>query len=51
MEARVAGVTPRSLTDCLVAQVALREDVPLLARDRDFEAIASVCGMRMHPTV
>jgi predicted nucleic acid-binding protein len=45
---RRSGVTPRSLVDCLILSVALREDVPLLARDRDFEAMASVTGARMY---
>lgn len=37
---RWAGVTPRSSNDCLIAQYAVRHDVPLLHRDRDFQAIA-----------
>lgn len=45
---RRSGTTPRSLTDCLVISVALREDVPLLARDRDFENIAAATGARIH---
>jgi predicted nucleic acid-binding protein len=45
---RRAGETPRSLTDCLVISVALREGVPLLARDRDFEKIAGVTGAKLH---
>jgi len=45
---RRAGTTPRSLMDCLVVRVALREDIPLLARDRDFERIAAVTGARMY---
>ena len=45
---RRAGITPRSLTDCLVIRVAIRENVPLLARDRDLEKIAAVSGARMH---
>jgi predicted nucleic acid-binding protein len=34
------GETIRKLTDCVIAAVALRCDVPVLARDSDFEAIA-----------
>jgi predicted nucleic acid-binding protein len=45
---RRSGSTPRSLTDCLVISVALREGVPLLARDRDFDRIAAVSGARIH---
>ena len=40
--ARRSGHTVRSLFDCLVAAIALRVDAPVLARDRDFEALASV---------
>ena len=39
---RWKGVTPRSPHDCLIAQIALEHEVPLLHDDRDFEAIASV---------
>lgn len=34
------GETIRTLTDCVIAAVALRAEVPLLARDSDFAAIA-----------
>jgi len=44
---RVQGVTPRGLVDCMVAAVALREDVVLLAQDRDLEAVASVVGLAL----
>lgn len=37
---RRSGETVRSMIDCLVAAVALREGRPLLARDRDFGVIA-----------
>ena len=37
---RWRGMTPRSLADCLVAQVAIEQDVQLLAHDRDFDWIA-----------
>ena len=43
---RRAGSSPRSLVDFLVAAVALREDVPVLARDRDFEVLSRVTGLR-----
>lgn len=39
---RWAGITPRSPHDCLIAQVAVENGVPLLHDDRDFEAIAGV---------
>jgi predicted nucleic acid-binding protein len=45
--ARSTGRTPRSLLDCLIAAVAIRHDLPLLAADRDFEAIAAVSSLRL----
>lgn len=37
---RQAGGTPRQLIDCLIAAVAMRAGVPVLAQDRDYELIA-----------
>jgi predicted nucleic acid-binding protein len=37
---RRRGETPRSTVDCLIAAIAVREDVPVLHCDRDFDAIA-----------
>lgn len=37
---RNAGETPRQLTDCLVAAVAVRCSMPVLHNDRDFEVLA-----------
>ncbi|RHW26543.1 PIN domain nuclease [Nocardioides immobilis] len=39
---RRSGRTPRSITDCLIAAVAIRHGVPLLHRDADFDAVAEV---------
>ena len=39
---RWAGVTPRSSHDCLIAQLAIEHEVPLLHDDRDFEQLATV---------
>lgn len=39
---RWLGLTPRSPNDCVVAACALEADLPLLARDADFDAIASI---------
>jgi len=36
------GVTPRSANDCLITLYAVRADLPLLHRDRDFLAIAAL---------
>jgi predicted nucleic acid-binding protein len=37
---RRAGVTPRSLIDCLIAAVTIRSGSALLHQDADFDAIA-----------
>jgi predicted nucleic acid-binding protein len=39
---RWAGYTPRSPHDCLIAQLAIEHQAPLLHADRDFEHIAKV---------
>jgi predicted nucleic acid-binding protein len=46
-EVRRKGETVRSLVDCLVAAMALRLDLPVLARDRDFQLIAAVSELRL----
>jgi len=40
------GETPRQVTDCLIAAVAIRNDIPVLHEDRDFEAIARHTSLR-----
>ena len=37
---RRGGETVRRMTDCLVAAVAIRNDVPVLHRDADFDVLA-----------
>ena len=37
---RRAGETSRAVNDCLVAAIAIRNQVPVLHRDRDFDVIA-----------
>ena len=39
-DCRRQGHTVRSLVDCLIAAVAIRNGVPVLHGDRDFEALA-----------
>ncbi len=46
-QCRAQGATVRSLTDCLVAEVALRSGLAVLHADRDFDAIARTTGMRL----
>lgn len=45
--ARARGLTVRSTNDCLVATVALRTATPVLAHDRDFEALATVSDLEV----
>lgn len=48
--ARGKGLTVRSSIDCLIAAVALRTGSPVVARDRDFEALAQVSDLVVeHP--
>jgi predicted nucleic acid-binding protein len=44
--ARRAGSTVRSSVDCLIAACAIRHDLEILHRDRDFPALASVSPLR-----
>ena len=44
---RAAGETPRTLSDCLIAVVAMRSDAELLCHDSDFLAIASHAPLRL----
>jgi predicted nucleic acid-binding protein len=46
---RTGGATIRTLNDCLIAVVALRNDVSLLAHDRDFRLIARHAPLRLEP--
>ena len=43
---RRQGLTIRSPVDCLVAACALRHDLTVLHRDRDFPALAKVSALR-----
>ena len=45
-QARRAGFTVRSSVDCLIAACALRNDLEVLHIDRDFTALARICGLR-----
>jgi predicted nucleic acid-binding protein len=44
--ARRAGRTIRSSTDCLIAACALRHDLLVVHRDRDFAALAEISPLR-----
>jgi predicted nucleic acid-binding protein len=39
---RKAGFTIRSTIDCLIAQIAIEQELPLLHSDRDFDQIAAI---------
>ncbi len=43
--ARHSGKTIRSLTDCLIAAVAIRHDARLVHRDADFDVIAEMTAL------
>ncbi len=45
--ARRAGVTVRSVVDCLVAACALRSSLAVLHHDRDFDALARVAPLEV----
>jgi predicted nucleic acid-binding protein len=44
---RAAGETVRRMTDCLVAAVAIRNDVAVLHHDRDFDVLARHTPLRV----
>lgn len=44
---RVRGATLRQMTDCLIAVVAIRADLPVLHRDRDFAVLAAHSSLRL----
>lgn len=44
---RTRGTTIRSTIDCLIAQLAIRDQLPLLTRDRDFHAISRHCPLQL----
>lgn len=44
-DARRTGLTIRSGVDCLIAACALRNDLGVLHRDRDFGKLARICAL------
>jgi predicted nucleic acid-binding protein len=44
--ARRGGLTPRTSVDCLIASCAIRHDLEVLHKDRDFELLARVSSLR-----
>ena len=45
---RTKGETVRKLTDCLIAAVAIREDVPVLHHDGDYDILSRHTALRVH---
>ncbi len=50
-DCRSQGVTIRSTIDCLIAQLCIRDGLPLLTKDRDFEQLARLSGLKLVPEV
>lgn len=48
-QCRAKGFTVRSTIDCLIAQLCLRHDYALLAKDRDFDSIGQVVSLERVP--
>lgn len=48
-DARRRGRTIRKTVDCLIAAVCVREKVPLLHNDRDFDHLSQVTALMIHP--
>jgi predicted nucleic acid-binding protein len=46
---RSKGFTIRSTIDCLIACLCLRDNLELLTRDKDFDAISRCTGLRLSP--
>lgn len=46
--ARRHGITIRRTVDCLIASVCIREDVPILHNDADFDRLASRTELVVH---
>lgn len=44
---RSQGITIRSTIDCLIAQLCLRDKLPLLTKDRDFKAISDCLPLQL----
>ena len=45
---RHKGITIRKSVDCMIASVALENDIPLLHNDKDFEAIEEHYGLKCY---
>lgn len=43
---RQRGITIRKPVDCMIASVAIENDIPLLHNDKDFNPIEKHCGLK-----
>jgi predicted nucleic acid-binding protein len=46
-QCRKQGLAVRSTIDCVIAQLCLRDGLPLLAKDRDFDRIAQCVALEL----
>ncbi|MFQ5556474.1 MAG: PIN domain nuclease [Acidimicrobiales bacterium] len=46
-QCRSRGLTPRGLIDCMIATIAMRTRVQLLAADRDFDRMARIVPLQV----
>jgi len=44
---RKIGITIRKPLDCMIASVAIENDIPLLHNDKDFQPIERRCGLKV----
>ena len=45
--ARKHGITVRKSNDCLIAWYAIQAGLPILHKDRDFDALSGVTGLKI----
>ena len=45
---RRKGITIRKYVDCMIASVAIENDISLLHNDKDFEPIEEQCGLKCY---
>jgi len=43
---RKKGITIRKSMDCMIASVAIENDIPILHNDKDFSPIENYCGLK-----
>ena len=44
---RLRGITIRKTLDCMIAAVAIENNIPLLHHDRDFDPIEKYCRLQV----